>query len=93
MSNNLFVSYDLNSPNQDYSAVIEEIKSLGAWASIHKSFWYVKSELSEEEAAKKIRDKMDSNDSLMVLNTNTNNAFWFNISDEVAKHIQANWNK
>ena len=29
MANNLFISYDLNSPGQDYSKVIEAIKGLG----------------------------------------------------------------
>ena len=38
MSNNLFISYDLYSPGQDYSAVIEGIKSLGGWAKVHKRY-------------------------------------------------------
>jgi hypothetical protein len=39
MANNLHVSYDLNSPGQNYEAVIERIKKLGSWAKIHYSFW------------------------------------------------------
>lgn len=38
MANNLFISYDLNSPRQDYEAVIEEIKHLGNWAKVQKSY-------------------------------------------------------
>ncbi len=38
MANNLFISYDLNSPDQSYSPVIDEIKSLSSWAKIHKSY-------------------------------------------------------
>lgn len=93
MSNNLFISYDLNLPHQDYSAVIEVIKTLGQWASVQKSLWYVKSDFSAENAAKKIREKMDANDSLIVINTNSNDAYWYNISDEVSKHMQDYWRK
>ena len=93
MANNLFISYDLNSPGQDYSAIITEIKSLGSWTKVHKSFWYVNSNLSAEEAAKKIRGKMDSNDSLIVVNTSTNNGYWYNVTSEASKHMQDNWYK
>lgn len=34
MANNLFVSYDLHSPGQDYDKVADAIKSLGAWAKV-----------------------------------------------------------
>ncbi len=87
------VSYDLNSPGQDYSKVIEEIQSLGSWAKVHKSFWYVRAEFTAEEAAKKVWAKMDSNDSLMVIDTTGNNAYWFNIKPEVSKFMQDNWYK
>ncbi|MDR6994145.1 hypothetical protein J2Y65_000779 [Aeromonas salmonicida] len=93
MANNLFISYDLHAPNQDYTSLIDEIKSLGDWASIQRSLWYVNSALSAEEAAKRLRAKMDSNDSLVVINAVNNEAYWYNLSDEVAKHIQNFWNR
>ncbi|ELV8552712.1 hypothetical protein D2H34_002002 [Vibrio fluvialis] len=93
MSNNLFISYDLNSPHQDYSAVIEAIKNLGPWAYVQKSLWYVKTDTNTEQVAKIIREKQDSNDSLIVINTSINEAYWYNISDEVATHIQNYWYK
>lgn len=43
MANNLIVSYDLYSPGQDYSKVIDAIKALGSWAKVQKSVWYVNS--------------------------------------------------
>ncbi|MBP6518358.1 hypothetical protein [Shewanella sp.] len=91
MANNLFISYDLNSPNQDYSALIEEIKLLGDWATVQRSVWYVNSVLTAQQAAEKLRLKMDSNDSLIVINATSNEAYWYNLSDEVAKHIQKFW--
>lgn len=91
--NNLFISYDLNSPNQNYDKVIEEIKELGNWAYINKSTWYVSSSYTAESAATKIHSKMDNNDVLIVINTSNNEAYWFNLSDEVGTHIQNFWNK
>ncbi|NOI16500.1 hypothetical protein [Vibrio hepatarius] len=93
MANNLFISYDLNSPNQDYSSLIAEIKTLGDWAAVQRSMWYVNSNFTPQQAAEKLRSKMDANDSLIVINTVNNEAYWFNLSDEVAKHIQHFWLK
>lgn len=93
MANNLFISYDLYSPGQDYSSVIEAIKGLGSWAKVHKSYWYVKSSLSAEDAAKKVWAKLDSNDSLIVVDATGNHAYWYNLSDEVSKHMQEQWYK
>ncbi|MEX1199689.1 MAG: hypothetical protein WEB02_02765 [Methylophaga sp.] len=76
MVNNLFVSYDLNSPGQDYSKVFEAIKSLGYWAKVHKSFWYVNSTLNAEQAAKKVWASMDSNDSLIIVDSTNSDAYW-----------------
>ena len=93
MANNLFISYDLNSPGQDYEAIFDEIKSLGSWAKVQKSFWYVNSRLTAKEAADRIRKKMDKNDSLIVVDASNNNASWYGLSDEVANHIQDQWTK
>ena len=51
MSNNLIISYDLYEPNKDYEAVAKAIKSLGNWAHVQKSVWYVKSNYSASAAA------------------------------------------
>jgi len=89
--NNLFISYDLNSPGQDYTSVIEKIQSLGSWGKIQKSHWYVNSNISAKDACNHVRSVMDANDSLIVIDSTNNDAYWFNVSDEVAKHIQNNW--
>ncbi|MGN6655522.1 MAG: hypothetical protein ACTHJ9_09305 [Rhodanobacter sp.] len=93
MASNLFISYDLYNPGKDYSKVIEAIKALGNWAKVHKSVWYVKSTLSCEQAAKKVWATMDANDSLIVIDSTTNNAYWYNLADEVSKHMQDQWYK
>lgn len=91
MAKNLFVSYDLRSPGQNYHKIIEAIKSLGAWAKVQDSLWYVSSQSNAETAAKHIRLAMDANDSLIVINLTDNDAYWFNLSNEVTAHVKNHW--
>lgn len=91
MLNNLIISYDLHAPVQNYDAVIDAIKELGSWASVHGSVWYVKSSLSEVQAREKIWKVMDSDDSLIIFNATTNSCAWQNLSEAVANFISNNW--
>jgi hypothetical protein len=93
MANNLFVSYDLHQPGQNYDTVIAEIKKLGGWAKVHYSLWYVKSELSASDASARVWAVMDRNDRLIVIDTTNNTASWYNLSDEVGQFIKDNWHK
>jgi hypothetical protein len=91
MANNLFISYDLYAPGQNYEKVIAAIKSLGTWAKVQKSFWYVKSTSSSSQAADAVWLVMDSSDSLIVVDATNNTAHWHNLNNEVTKHIQGQW--
>lgn len=93
MANNLIVSYDLYNPGQDYSKIIDLIKTLGSWAKIHKSVWYVNSNHTAAQAVAKVWAVMDSNDSLFIADATNNNATWQNLSDKVANHIRDQWVK
>lgn len=91
MANNLHISYDLKNPGQNYNTVIEKIKTLGAWAKIHYSFWYVKSPFSAEQARDALASVLDANDSVYVVDATNNNAAWNILSAEVSSQIQGNW--
>lgn len=91
MANNLFISYDLNSSGQDYSAVIEEIKNLGNWANLQKSLWYVSSSLTASQVADRLWARMDRNDSLIVINATDNASAWRGISEDIASFIKDKW--
>ncbi|RXH41172.1 hypothetical protein [Bradyrhizobium zhanjiangense] len=91
MANNLFVSYDLYEPGKDYGAVGSAIKELGSWAKVQKSLWYVRSSFTAEQAAEHVRRSMDRNDSLIVVDAASNDAYWFNLSPEVAQFLQERW--
>lgn len=91
--NNLFISYDLNAPGQDYSQMITAIKSLGSWAKVQKSHWYVKSSLTATQAVTKVWATMDRNDSLIVVDASNKTASWHGLDPVVAKFISDNWTK
>jgi hypothetical protein len=55
--------------------------------------WYVKSSLSCEQAAKNVWAAMDANDTLIVIDSTTNNAYWYNLPDDVSKKMQEQWYK
>lgn len=93
MANNLHISYDLYSPGQDYEKVIEKIKSLGDWAKIHKSYWYVRSNYTAKQACDFLWAVMDSSDTVYVVNASDNSAAWQNVSKEVSDFILDSWNK
>lgn len=78
-------------PGQNYDTVIDAIKLLGAWAKIHQSFWYVSSNFSAKDAAEQVWRTMDSNDKLLVVNSSTNDAYWYNLPGNVSEHIQQHW--
>ncbi len=89
MKNNILVTYDLNKSGQNYEALIEEIKRLGAWAKIQQSTWYLHTSYSDEEVLDRLINVTDFNDSLFV--TNMNDASWRGLSAEVHKFIQEQW--
>lgn len=92
MPNNLIISYDLYRPVQKYEEVAEAIKSLGNWAKIHDSVWYVNSRFDAQNAVNKIWAVMDANDTVLVVDVTNGNAAWENVSDEVANYMISQWN-
>jgi hypothetical protein len=92
MANNLFISYDLHKPEKNYAAVIKAIKSLGDWAHIHGSVWYVDSSFSAAQARDHVAKSIDKDDSLIVADTTNNDAAWIKLSEEASKFIREHWN-
>lgn len=88
---NLFISYDLNAPGQRYDKVSEVIKGLGNWAKVQKSMWFVSTSLSAADAANRVWRAMDSSDSLIVIDTVSNEAAWMGLAPDVSRFIQDHW--
>ena len=91
MANNLHISYDLHAPGKNYDEVTDAIKRLGAWAKVHYSVWYVRSNYTAEQARDILVRSMDSNDSVYVIDSTNNNAAWNNLSPEVSEFIRSRW--
>lgn len=89
MANNLFVTYDLIK-TKDYAAVHDAIKALGNWAKVTESNWYVNSNYSVEEAARKVRAAMDSDDKLIVVDAKNNSASWYNLCQQLRIKFKTN---
>ena len=93
LANNLYVSYDLYLPGQNYDGVIAKIKELGSWAKIHKYFWYVNSPYTSSQAAAHVWSAMDARDKVYVVDATNNEAAWYSLSEEVSQYIQDQWYK
>lgn len=61
------ISYDLKLPGRDYTAVYETIKGLGPWCHYLDSTWVVQSNLSIKQVVDRIKENMDNNDYLFVV--------------------------
>ncbi|MDX7898431.1 CRISPR-associated protein Cas2 [Aeromonas media] len=92
MANNIFISYDLNTPGQNYNNLIEQIKNLGNWAHVQHSLWHVKSNLNATQIRDALLRHIDKNDNLVVIDTSNNAISWSNVSTAVAQHLNSTWN-
>jgi hypothetical protein len=91
MANNLHISYDLHDPGRNYHTVIAAIQGLGAWAKIHYSFWYVRTDRTAEQARDILARAIDANDSIYVVDSTNNVAAWKNISSSSSQFIRSRW--
>jgi hypothetical protein len=91
--NNLFISYDLKNPGQNYERVITAIKALGSWAKVQYSLWYVSTPYTAKQAADLVRRAQDSNDTLIAIDATNNDAAWYGLDQKVSDYLQQNWNK
>ena len=65
--NVFLVTYDLNSPGQNYSGVISEIKKCPGWAKLTESSFAVTTQDSALELLNKIRNAADASDTIYVI--------------------------
>ncbi len=61
------ISYDLNSPGQNYEKLHAEIKNQGAWWHYLDSTWIVNSKKSAAEIRDSLVQHLDSNDNILVV--------------------------
>jgi hypothetical protein len=93
MANNLFISYDLMNPGQNYEKVAATIKSLGTASKLLLSLWYVKSNYTAEQARDAVAGAADPNDKILVIDVTNTRATSKNIDPTAWKIVLDNWNK
>lgn len=68
------ITYDLKSPGQNYSDVIQAIKDSSiSWCTYWKSSYLIKSNLSADQITDKVKLYLDSNDRFFVAEASTTN--------------------
>lgn len=64
--NTFIITYDLNKPGQDYTDLIDAIKSYSAWCNIAKSVWCIITNDTAETTRNFLKKFLDQNDILFV---------------------------
>lgn len=77
--------------DQNYEAIEDAIKSLGDWARVTQSFFYVSTSFSLKEAFDRVNKSIDRNDKLMIIDAKS--AHWIHLPEEVSTYIKENWNR
>jgi hypothetical protein len=84
------VGYDLDKPGQDYSDLVESIKGLGPWWHHLDSTWLVVSDLDYKQVRNQLKQYLDTNDKLLVINVSNDDAAWSGFNKKGSQWIKDN---
>lgn len=85
-----WVNYDLNKSGQDYTKLIEYLKSHQSWAKPLKSSFFVKTALTAAQLRDGISQYVDSNDDVVVVTVTGQSWATKGISKQVTDWMQKN---
>jgi hypothetical protein len=85
-----WVNYDLNKSGQDYTKLIEYLKSHQPWAKPLKSSFFVKTSLSAGQLRDGIRQHIDTNDDVVVVTVGGQGWATYGLSKELNDWLHAN---
>lgn len=83
------IGYDLNKSGQDYTTLIEKIKTLGSWWHCLDSTWIIKSDSTAAAIRDILKPLIDSNDELLVVAL-TGEAAWTGFSEKCGDWLLKN---
>lgn len=86
--NSILISYDLRKPGKDYQQVYDCIKRMGHWAKPLESLWIVKTSKNTTQVCDELRQHVDANDKLLVINVTGDAMSWFNMPTDVATWLK-----
>lgn len=84
------VSYDLRKPGKNYATLHEHLKSYANWAKPLESLWLVQTSASAAAVRDAIRQHMDNNDRVFVVDVTKQPAAWHGLLDDVSAWIKNN---
>ena len=83
------VGYDLNKPVQNYTELIDAIKSYGTWWHHLDSTWIIKTDQTPVEVRDNLAQHIDSNDELLVAAISAP-AAWHGFNDKGSQWLKDN---
>ncbi len=87
--NTILIGYDLNKTGQDYSTLIEKIKTFATWWHHLDSTWIVKTDLTCVQVRDILKSLIDSNDELLVVKLTSEGA-WCGFNEKGSKWLKDN---
>ncbi len=75
------VTYDLSKPGQDYSGLAQQIKACGGWRHVLESTWIVATDMTAQQLHSKLKDCVDRNDKMLIIEVTDNYHGQLNIKD------------
>ncbi len=85
-----WVNYDLNKSGQDYTKLIEYLKSHDGWAKPLKSSFFVKTSLTAIQLRDEIKKHIDANDDVVVVGVGGKGWATHGLSDNLNKWLKDN---
>jgi len=86
------VSYDLRVPetSEDYTKLIDHIKTYTYWATPLKSVWFIKTSKAVSQVRDDIKSETDANDGLLVIDVTNSNWGTVGIGSKVTDWMKQN---
>jgi len=85
-----WVNYDLNKSGQDYTKLIEYLKSHQSWAKPLKSSFFVKTSLTVGQLRDGIKNHIDANDDVVVVTATGQSWGTYGIPSDVTEWLTKN---
>jgi hypothetical protein len=87
----ILVAYDLNSPGQKYDKLIAALKEYGTWMHHLDSTWLIRTESTTQEVHSNLRQHLDGDDELLVVNVSGDARTWSGFNEEGSSWIKDTW--
>lgn len=86
----ILASYDLISPGKDYSRLWDHLRAYSDYRKPLESLWLLKTTKTATEVRDGMKQHVDSNDKLFVVDITGDATAWKSLPDEIANWIKQN---